>query len=66
MKTIKSSIHQQEENDKGFFETEFYIPERYPQRTLTVTVSAEDDNSKSSKILQMYTIGTIPDNDSSP
>ncbi len=52
-------------NDKGFFETEFYIPERYPQRTLTVTVSAEDDNSKSSKILQMYTIGTIPDNDSS-
>ena len=53
-------------NDKGFFETEFYIPERYPQRTLTVTVSAEDDNSKSSKILQMYTIGTIPDNDSSP
>lgn len=53
-------------NDKGFFETEFFIPERYPQETLTVTVSAEDNDSKSSKILQMFTLGAIPDNDSSP
>ena len=53
-------------NDKGFFETEFFIPERFPQETLTVTVSAEDNNSKSSKILQMFTLGAIPDNDSSP
>ena len=53
-------------NDKGFFETEFFIHERYPQETLTVTVSAEDNDSKSSKILQMFTLGAIPDNDSSP
>jgi hypothetical protein len=53
-------------NDKGFFETEFFIPERYPQETLTVTVSAEDNDSKSSKILQMFTLGAIPDTDSSP
>ncbi|MHA7733933.1 hypothetical protein [Nitrosopumilus sp. S6] len=52
-------------NTKGFFETKFYIPERYPQETLTVTITAEDENSKSSKILQMFTLGAIPDNDSS-
>lgn len=53
-------------NTKGFFETEFYIPERYPQETMTVTITAEDDDSKSSKILQVFTLGAIPDNDSSP
>ncbi|KFM19983.1 hypothetical protein AAA799P11_00287 [Marine Group I thaumarchaeote SCGC AAA799-P11] len=53
-------------NNKGFFETEFYIPERYPQETLTVTINAEDNDSKSSKILQVFTLGAIPDNDSSP
>ena len=52
-------------NDKGFFETEFYIPERYPQKTLTVTINAQDTDSKSSKILQIFTLGAIPDNDSS-
>ena len=53
-------------NSKGFFETEFYIPERYPQETLTVTIIAEDDDSKSSKILQVFTLGAIPKGDSSP
>ena len=53
-------------NEKGLFETEFYIPERYPQETLTITINAEDDDSKSSKILQVFTLGAIPDNDSSP
>ena len=53
-------------NSKGFFETEFYIPERYPQETMTVTITAEDDDSKSSKMLQVFTLGAIPDNDSSP
>ncbi|QDI89652.1 hypothetical protein Nisw_00615 [Candidatus Nitrosopumilus sp. SW] len=53
-------------NSKGFFETEFYIPERYPQETLTVTITAEDDDSTSSKILQVFTLGAIPDNGSSP
>ena len=53
-------------NSKGFFETEFYIPERYPLETLTVTIIAEDDDSKSSKILQVFTLGAIPKGDSSP
>ena len=53
-------------NEKGLFETEFYIPERYPQETLTITINAEDDDSKSSKILQVFTLGAIPYNDSSP
>lgn len=53
-------------NDKGFFETEFFIPERYPRETLTVTINAEDEDSESSKILQIFTLGAIPDNGSSP
>lgn len=53
-------------NSKGFFETEFYIPERYPQETLIVTITAEDDDSKSSKILQVFTLGAIPKGSSSP
>ena len=52
-------------NNKGFFETEFYIPERYPKETLTVTINAEDDDSRSSKILQVFTLGAIPKGDSS-
>lgn len=53
-------------NNKGFFDTEFYIPERYPQETLTVTIMAEDEDSESSKILQVFTLGARPDKDSSP
>ncbi|AFS80800.1 hypothetical protein NKOR_04560 [Candidatus Nitrosopumilus koreensis AR1] len=52
-------------NEKGLFEIEFFIPERHPRETLTVTIIAEDEHSKSSKILQIFTLGTIPDNDSS-
>lgn len=52
-------------NNKGFFETEFYIPERYPRETLTIIITAEDEDSKSSKILQMFTLGAIPDNGNS-
>ena len=44
-------------NDEGLFEVEFYIPERYPQETMTITINAEDNDSKSSKILQMFTLG---------
>lgn len=44
-------------NDRGLFETEFYIPERYPQETMTITINAGDDDSESSKILQMFTLG---------
>ncbi|KAF6244594.1 hypothetical protein [Nitrosopumilus sp. b2] len=53
-------------NNKGLFETEFYIPERYPRETLTVTINAEDQDSKSSKILQIFTLGAVPEHGSSP
>jgi len=48
-------------NNKGFFETEFLIPENSIRETLTVTINAENENSKSSKILQMFSLGRIPD-----
>jgi len=44
-------------DDKGFFETRFWIPDNYKRDSLTATIDAENENSKSSKILQMYTIG---------
>jgi len=53
-------------NDKGFVETKFYIPERYPRESLTVIINAENENSKSSKILQIFTLGEVPNNNTSP
>jgi len=47
-------------NDKGFLEIEFYIPENSKRETLTVTINAENENSKSSKILQMFSLGRAP------
>ena len=52
-------------DEKGMFETEFYIPERYPKETLTVTINATDNDSESSKILQIFTLGAIPHNHTS-
>jgi len=48
-------------NNKGFFETEFLIPENSIRETLTITINAENENSKSSKILQLFSLGRIPD-----
>ena len=48
-------------NDKGLFKTEFIIPEGHPRETLTITIHAEDHNSSSSKIIQMFALGEIPD-----
>ncbi len=44
-------------DEKGFFETRFWIPDNYKRDSLIATIVAENENSKSSKILQMYTIG---------
>jgi len=44
-------------NTSGFFEARYWIPDNYPRETFTVTIDAENENSKSSKIFQMYTIG---------
>lgn len=44
-------------NTSGLFETRFWIPDNYPRDTLFVTIDADNENSESSKIFQMYTIG---------
>ena len=51
-------------NEKGFFETEFYIPEK-SRETFTVTITAEDEDSKTSKILQIFSLGEVSDGKSS-
>ena len=52
-------------NNKGFFETEFFIPDNSKRETLLVTINAENEDSKSSKILQIFSLGSVPDNSSS-
>jgi len=47
-------------NDKGLLEIEFYITENSKRETLTVTINAENENSKSSKILQIFSLGEPP------
>ncbi len=44
-------------NKNGFLETKVWIPDNYKRDTLTVTIDAENENSKSSKILQLFTLG---------
>ena len=53
-------------NDKGFFETEFLIPDNSIRELLTVTINAENEDSKSSKILQIFSLGRIPDTGTGP
>ncbi len=48
-------------NDKEILEIEFYMPENSKRETLTVTINAENENSKSSKILQIFSLGREPD-----
>ena len=48
-------------NDKGLLEIEFLIPENSIQQTLTVTINAENENSKSSKIFEIFSLGEISD-----
>jgi len=52
-------------NDKGLLEIEFYIPENSKRETLTVTINAENENSKSSKILQIFSLGRESDGSTS-
>ncbi len=47
-------------NNNGFFETKFWIPDNYKKDTLIVTINAENENSKSSKILQVFSLGNEP------
>ena len=52
-------------NDKEILEIEFYIPENSKKETLTVTINAENENSKSSKILQIFSLGKEADGSTS-
>ncbi len=47
-------------NSKGFYEIEYLIPENSKRETLTVTINAENEDSKSSKILQVFSLGRAP------
>jgi len=49
-------------NDKGFLEIEFFIPEQ-SRETFTVTINAENENSKTSKMLQIFSLGQPPKHD---
>jgi len=51
-------------NENGLFETRYLIPENSKRETLILTIDAENENSETSKILQVFSLGQIPDNDS--
>lgn len=50
-------------SEKGLFETEFFIPDNSKRKTLTATIYANNEDSESSKILQIFTLGRVPDTD---
>ena len=52
-------------NEKGLFGTNYVIPDNSKRETLTVTINAENENSTSLKILQVFALGNIP-SDGSP
>ncbi len=47
-------------NKNGFLETKIWIPDNYKRDSLTATIDAENENSKSSKILEIFTLGKQP------
>jgi len=47
-------------NDKGLVESKYLVPDNSNRETLTVAINAENENSSSSKILQVFTLGNIP------
>jgi hypothetical protein len=63
----KQEFYSSSENtdDKGLLEIQFPIPENYPKQTFEVTVNAENENSKSSKTFQIFSLGEESDDGSS-
>ena len=49
-------------NEKGLFETKYLVPDNSKRESLTIEITAENNNSFSSKILQAFTLGNIPSN----
>lgn len=52
-------------NEKGLYEIEYLIPDNSKRETLTVTINAENKNSRSTKILQIFSLGNEPSDGSS-
>ena len=52
-------------NERGFYNTGFFIPKNSQSGTFTVIIIAENDNSKSSKTIQIFNLGEVPDHNSS-
>jgi len=50
-------------NDKGLIETKYLIPDNSGIEELTVTINAENGNSFSSKILQVFALGNLSNSD---
>ncbi len=51
-------------NERGFYNTGFFIPKNSQSGVFTVIINAENDNSKSSKTIQIFNLGEVPDHDS--
>lgn len=49
-------------NDKGLFESQYTMPDNSNRETLTITINAENEESKSSEILQLFSLGNRPSN----
>lgn len=47
-------------NEKGLFKAEYIMPDNSKRETLTITINAENEESKSSKILQLFSFGNRP------
>lgn len=53
-------------NERGFYSAGFFIPKNSQNGIFTVIIDAENENSKSSKTIQIFNLGEVPDHDSSP
>jgi len=51
-------------NERGFYNTGFFIPKNSQSGTFTVIINAENDNSKLSETIQIFNLGEVPDHDS--
>lgn len=51
-------------NERGFYNIGFFIPKNIQSGTFTVIIDAENNNSKSSKTIQIFNLGEVPDHDS--
>ena len=52
-------------NERGFYNAQFFIPKNNQNGIFTVSIDAENDNSKSSKTIHILNLGEVPDHDSS-